>query len=95
MRLKARVDGNQVEIVTLFRSMGCSVQHLHVVGKGCPDILVGHKGLNLLIEIKDGALPSSAQRLTKGELDWHNAWQGQVCIIKNKTDVIDLIEKQK
>lgn len=95
MRLKAKVDKNQPEIVNLFRSFGCSVQHLHVIGRGCPDILVGQNGLNYLVEIKDGSLPPSAQKLTVDEFDWHKLWRGQVCIVRSKTDVIDLVEKAK
>ena len=37
----SRVDSNQPEIVATLRGMGCSVQHLHAVGKGVPDLLVG------------------------------------------------------
>jgi Holliday junction resolvase len=55
MRRAARVDRNQSEIVTALRSLGCSVQPLHTIGSGCPDLLIGIDGQNLLIEVKDGA----------------------------------------
>ena len=47
-----RVDMNQPEIVADLRGIGATVQHLHMVGKGCPDILVGFRGNNWLFEIK-------------------------------------------
>ena len=50
--------------------MGCTVQHLHTIGKGCPDILVGIKDINLLVEIKDGNKFPSERKLTTDEKKW-------------------------
>lgn len=36
-RRKARVDANQSEVVAALRAVGATVQHLHMVGGGCPD----------------------------------------------------------
>lgn len=41
MRHAARTDRNQAEIVKALRAAGCSVQCLHAVGGGVPDLLVG------------------------------------------------------
>lgn len=94
-----RADANQPEIVKAFRGFGYTVQHLHTVGKGCPDILVGKFGLNFLIEIKDGDKMPSQQKLTPDEEQWHSLWRGQVDIIKNKEDVfkfhVEQIERFK
>ena len=46
-----RVDINQKAIVEHLRAMGMSVFHLHEVGKGCPDLLVGINGQTYLIEV--------------------------------------------
>jgi Holliday junction resolvase len=70
MRRAARTDSNQTEIVAILRSLGCSVQMLHAVGAGCPDLLVGVAGQNLLIEIKDGSRKPSARRLTSDQGVW-------------------------
>jgi hypothetical protein len=77
----ARVDDNQKEIVKALRDMGCSVQHLHAVGKGCPDLLVGYKGFNILLEIKDGCKSQSEQKLTPDQTIWHYAWRGHVDVV--------------
>ena len=37
-RRAPRIDANQPEIVKSFRKLGCTVQHLHMVGDGCPDL---------------------------------------------------------
>lgn len=47
MRRAARVDSNQADLVGLWRSVGVSVQALHAVGKGCPDVLLSMDGLTL------------------------------------------------
>ncbi|HLF66416.1 MAG TPA: hypothetical protein VI522_02245 [Gammaproteobacteria bacterium] len=85
-----KVDKNQVEIVAALRKMGASVQHLHAVGKGCPDILAGIKNQNILIEIKDGKKPLSKQKLTPDQIKWHQEWRGQVSIVKSVDDAIFL-----
>jgi hypothetical protein len=84
----AKVDENQKEIVKTLRNMGCTVQHLHAVGKGCPDLLVGYKGFNILIEIKDGDKSPSSQKLTPDQVIWHRAWFGQVDVVTNKDQAV-------
>lgn len=76
MRRAAKIDANQTEIVKVLRQMGCTVQPLHTVGDGCPDLLVGAFGVTLLMEIKDGAKVPSARRLTEDQIIWHGKWTG-------------------
>jgi hypothetical protein len=67
-----RVDGNQKAIVAALREEGFIVQHLHKVGEGCPDLLVGHshngKRYNVLLELKDGDGKLTAQQV-KDDMD--------------------------
>jgi len=88
MRRAARVDANQREIVAALRAVGVSVQPLHTVGKGCPDLLCGVRGTNLLLEIKDGNKPPSARKLTPDEAAWHESWRGQVAIVESVDEAI-------
>ena len=83
MRRAARADRNQPEIVAALRSVGATVQPLHTIGKGCVDVLVGYRGKNICMEIKDGLLPPSKQALTDDELKWHVMWEGQVCTVNS------------
>lgn len=82
-RRAAKVDDNQPEIVAIARQMGCSVQPLHSVGQGCPDLLVGISGINDLWEVKDGKKPPSARRLTPDQIEWHDGWRGYVQVIES------------
>ncbi len=91
-----RVDANQVEIVAEFRRQGCSVLHLHTIGKGCPDILVGMKTskygkVNILVEIKDGSKPPSQRKLTPDEAQFHQDWLGIVATVTSLDDVRSLV----
>lgn len=82
-RRAAKIDRNQPEIVAALRSIGATVEILSAVGKGCPDILVGYRGQNYLLEIKDGLKPPSQRQLTKDQVPWHEIWQGQVAVVTN------------
>ena len=88
-----RVDQNQKEIVQSLRACGRSVQHLHTIGKGCPDILVGFHGKNYLFEIKDGNKSPSQRRLTPLEETWHTLWRGEVHTIHTFEEALLITEK--
>lgn len=92
MRRAARADDNQPEIVAAFRRCGASVQHLHQVGEGCPDIVVGYRGFNALVEIKDGSKPASAQVLTDDEEKFFEEWRGSCHVVKDFDGVVALLE---
>jgi len=79
----AKVDANQSAIVSALRKIGATVQPLHTVGKGCPDLLVGLRGMNLLLEVKDGSKPPSGQKLTADQVVWHRDWCGQVEVVNS------------
>jgi hypothetical protein len=72
MRRAARVDANQIAIVEALRKHGATVQHLHTVGQGCPDLLAGYKEETVLFEVKS----SRGACLTDDQAEWHSAWKG-------------------
>jgi hypothetical protein len=76
-------DANERAIVEALRAAGHLVQHLQQ-GDGVPDLLVlagnappaewhGPRRL-VLLEVKDGAKPPSAQKLTADQVRWHQQW---------------------
>lgn len=91
MRLRGRTDANQSSIVRDLRKAGASVLILSGVGEGCPDLLVGFRGLNWLFEVKDGNQPPSKKRLTEDEEAFHLAWDGQVAKIETTEDAFDVM----
>jgi hypothetical protein len=98
MRLAARTDANQKQIVEALRKLGYSVEVTSQVGKGFPDIIVGgiHKATgkraNWLLEIKDGSQPPSKRKLTPDEVLWHERWRGIVFVVNSVEEAINILE---
>lgn len=97
MRRAAKTDDNQQEIIAALRAVGASVQPLHAVGQGCPDLVVGYlchltgERRNALVEVKDGRKSPSARGLTDAQLRWHMLWEGQVAIAESVDDALRII----
>ena len=68
MRRAARVDENQVEIVSALRAAGAYVWIISLP----VDLLVGYRGHTFLVEIKDGP----RKRLTALQDDFFKNWPG-------------------
>lgn len=95
MRYGAKIDANQPEIVAALRKAGCAVQHLHSVGKGCPDLLCALDGATFLIEVKDGAKPPSKQLLTPDQVTWHAGWKAPIYIVNSVAKALEVVEVYK
>ena len=88
-----RTDDNQREIVAALRAIGATVQDLSAVGKGCPDLLVGMQGRNLLLEVKKPPGPRGGQagKLTEDQVSWHGSWRGQVAIVSGVSSAVQAV----
>lgn len=91
----AKIDANQPKIVAALRSAGCSVQPLHSVGQGVPDLLCAITGVTFLIEVKDGKKPPSAQKLTPDQIEWNKAWKAPVYIVNSVENALVLVDAIK
>jgi Holliday junction resolvase len=69
---KKRVDENQKQIVHAFIALGASVLNLSRVGEGCPDILIGYKGVTCLVEIKS----NEKAKFTEAQIKFMQSWRG-------------------
>ena len=78
--------------VAALRKAGCTIQHLHAVCKGCPDLLCALNGATFLIEVKDGAKPPSKQALTPDQATWHAGWGAQVHIVNSVAGALAVVE---
>lgn len=82
-------DANQAEIVAALFAAGCSVQDLHAVGGGVPDLLVGRRGRTYLLEVKDWRNQRGDPKpLTPKQEGWHAAWRGQVAIVTTEEEAL-------
>ncbi len=95
LRRAARVDDNQEEIVKSLRKLGYSVAITSAVGNGFPDIVVGGRNGNYLMEIKDPAKVPSKRVLTKDQQIFHSEWRGQISVIESTEEAIKLIKGQR
>ena len=94
MRRAARIDDNQNEVVECFRSLGWSVLIVSQLKKCC-DIFVSKHGRTIAVEIKDGSKPPSKRKLTEGEQEFKDNWQGEYAIVESIDDVVKLNEHLK
>lgn len=74
MRAK-RVDQNQKDVVKALRNSGAYVFHLHEVGQGCPDLLVGINNQTYLVEVK---MPKG--KFTDAQVKFMAKWTGSPVI---------------
>jgi hypothetical protein len=101
MRFGRKVDSNQADIVKDLRVWGgddISIEDTHDVGGGFPDLVVGWRGVTLLVEVK-----SPGARVTgkvKRETDdrqrgFREKWRGTpVCVATTAEDVITALSNR-
>ncbi len=66
-------DDNHDEIVDEFKRLGCGVKDVHNL-PDFVDIIICYKSATVMVEIKDGAKPASARKLTSGEKKFSDEW---------------------
>lgn len=72
-----KIDSNQAEIMAALRQVGATVHSLHRVGQGVPDLLVGFRGLNYLLEVKR----PKGGKTTPQQDKFHTEWNGNSQIV--------------
>lgn len=88
MRVRAKTDINQPEIVGALRKAGYQVILLHQLGGGVPDILVCGRGVNVLMEIKteDG-------ELTKDQVEFFASCKGLAVVVRSAEEALDAMHR--
>lgn len=89
MRRKARTDDNQTAVADELRARGLSVDtRCAKIGGGFPDMVVGWRGLTVLVELKNPDQPPSKQRLTDDERAWIESWRGAAIVATDAEEII-------
>lgn len=88
LRWDAKRDSNQKDIVSALETIGCSVLLLHRVGDNCPDILVGYRGCNFLMEIK-----TEKGALTEGQKEFRELWRGSTFVVRSPEEAIAAVTR--
>ena len=90
MRRRGNVDSNHREIVRALEGIGATVTSLADLGEGVPDLLVGFRRRNRLIEIKDGRKAPSRRKARPCQEDFAATWNGEpVCLVRSPEEAIE------
>lgn len=93
MRRAAKVDDNHRAICRLLAQIpGISVADTSGAGEGFPDLVIGFRGQNWLIELKDGAKSASRRKLTPAQVKFQQEWTGQYAVCKDFDEVLALLQ---
>jgi hypothetical protein len=92
-RFPSKVDGNQNEIVRGLRKLGWTVRITSSLKDGGGDVVVGAGGRNVMLEIKD-MTQARGKKLTGKEPEFHDAWRGQIDIVVNLDEAIDVVVRE-
>ena len=85
--MRKRRDLNHKEIATNCRRLGMSVVDLADVGNDCPDLLIGWRGKNYLVEVKSGK-----NALRDGQRQFADNWRGLKPVqVNNFNDIVKFI----
>lgn len=87
----AKIDANQSEIVQGLRKLGASVAITSKMGEGFPDIICGFRGINYMLEIKDGNKPPSQRKLTDAQVKFHAEWRGKIYVVNSLDEAIAIL----
>lgn len=82
MRRAAKADGNQREIVNALKAIGARVYYI----KEPVDLLVGYRGKNCLLEVKD-----IHGRLTKAQEEFMQTWPGEAWIVQTVNQAMEAV----
>lgn len=86
--MRHRSDNNQAEIVKDLRAIGCTV--LVVSALLNFDLLVGFRGDNYMLEIKQ-----PGKKLRKEQQRFHGWWRGKIYKVESFDDCLEIIEKNE
>lgn len=83
---RKRADENQTTIIRALKRVGASVVVLSQQGDGCPDLLVGFRGRNWLLEVKP-----PGRTLNLRQVAWRGNWQGSAVAISSWEQALEAI----
>lgn len=91
MRMAARRDANEDQIISALQACGAHVETINDAGRF--DLLVWYRGHTLLLEVKDGRKPPSARQLSPAEQKFHDRWPGDnLHIVLGVDDALALLK---
>lgn len=83
---RGQQDRNQPEIVKALKQVGASVVSTAAIGGGFPDLVVGFRGRNYLIEVK-----TVGGKLNPDQEKFHKEWYATVNVARTVDDALRVI----
>ena len=83
-RRNPKRDANEREIIEALKQIGCTVKQLSA--KGIPDLLVGYRGTNFLLEVKQ---PNGS--LTTDQKEFHACWFGTIHVVTSVYEAFRIV----
>ena len=91
MRRAAKVDGNHGEIVKALRNVGVAVKSTAAMGQGFPHLICALRGVNVLLEVKDGSKPPSERKLSAAQAEFIATWPGLVYVVTSPEEAVAVV----
>jgi hypothetical protein len=88
MRRAAKVDANQAAIVAALRQIGARAVYI----KEPVDLLVGFRGVNYLLEVKNA---DGKDEITRAQAAFMATWPAPVHIVKTPREAIDVLTQAR
>lgn len=87
MRRALRKDLNQKDVVRALEDIGASVHALHQP----LDLLVGFRGVTLLVEVKRPDKKGWKSEYTKAQIKFRQTWRGQFVTVYTAEEAVDVV----
>jgi hypothetical protein len=84
VRLRAKRDANEATIAQALHGVGATVVYVGI--PGVPDLLVGYRGVNTLLEVK-----GAKGKLRPKQVAWMEKWRGQCATVRCVEDALAAI----
>lgn len=96
MRRAAKTDANHANVRDGLRQIpGCTVRDTSGIGGGFPDLVVGMRGVTLMLEVKDGAKAPSARKLTAAQQNFVENWTGSpIWVVESLQQAVDIVLRE-
>lgn len=91
--LARRVDDIHGEVARIFRAFGFSVQDTSRVGGGFPDYVIGFRGKNYLVEVKNDT--GFGWKYTAAQKKFNESWNGQHITITSPAEAADFAKQMR
>lgn len=83
------VDANQGDIIAVLQAAGATVRTLQLEAQGIPDLLVGFREINYLMEVK-----TVRGKLNPRQVAFFETWQGQKAVVRTVAEALAVIGVQ-